>query len=148
MSKTNPNELMSETNENTVENNESYDSDDNSEKTDFSCDYEEILDDDNEQDIFELDNDYNHNEIKKGKDRISLNRMTRYELVRLVGERTKQLTLGAKSLIKNKDDFDYETIAMEEIKNKLIPLKIIRRLPNDVMEEWKIEDLYIDHLFK
>lgn len=147
MSKTIENDISSELNDANVDNSENYDSDDASEKTDFSCDYEEILDGDDDEDYFELDEDNNNNEIRKGEDRVSLNRMTRYEFVRLVGERTKQLTLGAKSFIKNKNDFDYETIAIEEIKNKLIPLKIIRRLPNDIMEEWKIDELYVDHLF-
>ena len=36
---------------------------------------------------------------------------------------------------------------MEELKAKLIPFKIIRRLPNNVKEEWNIDELYIDHLF-
>lgn len=155
-SKKNLKEIDSEkefTEENTdkIDDNENYysNSDNESEKTDFSCDYEEIVEgDENERvEIFELDDNYDNENIRRGDDRISLNRMSRYEMVRIIGERLKQLTLGAKCFIKNKDDFDYETLAREELKVKLIPFKIIRYLPNNVKEEWSINELEIEHLF-
>ena len=131
-----------------VENEDYYsDSDDESEMTDFSCDYEEIVEGDNDENIFELDDNYDSDNIRRGDDRKSLNRMSRYEMVRIIGERIKQLTLGAKCFIKNKEDFDYETLAMEELKAKLIPFKIIRYLPNNIMEEWSIDELELEHLF-
>ena len=55
------------------------------------------------------------------------NQMTKYELVRIIGERTAQLTRGAKPLIKqNKktDSLSYKEIAIEEIKLDMTPLKI------------------------
>tara|TARA_B110000908_G_C10266301_1_gene464318 strand:- start:7197 stop:7664 length:468 start_codon:yes stop_codon:yes gene_type:complete len=111
----------------------------------ISCDYEEILE--NNENIFEVDENYDNDSILKGDNRISLNRMTRYEKVRIIGERTKQLTLGAKCFIKNKEDFDYEFLATEELKLKLVPFKIIRKLPNNIKEEWSIDELQLDHLF-
>jgi len=155
-SKKNLKEIDSEkefTEENTdkIDDNENYysNSDNESEMTDFSCDYEEIVEgDENERvEIFELDDNYDNENIRRGDDRISLNRMSRYEMVRIIGERLKQLTLGAKCFIKNKDDFDYETLAREELRVKLIPFKIIRYLPNNVKEEWSIDELEIEHLF-
>lgn len=123
------------------------DSDADSQITDFSCDYEEIVEGEDTVNIFELDDNYDADNIVRGKDRKSSNKMSKYEMVRILGERVKHLTLGAKCFIKNKEDFDYETLAMEELKAKLIPFKIIRRLPNNVKEEWNIDELYIDHLF-
>ena len=131
-----------------ISNNDDVDSDAESQMTDFSCDYEEIVEGEEEGNIFELDDNYDMDKIKRGDDRISLNRMSRYEMVRILGERVKQLTLGAKCFIKNKEDFDYETLAMEELKAGLIPFKIIRTLPNNVKEEWNIEELTIKHLFR
>ena len=131
-----------------ISNNSEVDSDAESQMTDFSCDYDEIVDGEEEGNIFELDDNYDMDKIKRGNDRISLNRMSRYEMVRILGERVKQLTLGAKCFIKNKEDFDYETLAMEELKAGLIPFKIIRTLPNNVKEEWSIEELTIKHLFR
>ena len=53
--------------------------------------------------------------------------MTKYELVRIIGERTAQIKQGAKPLIKqNKktDSLSYKEIAIEEIKLDMTPLKI------------------------
>ena len=78
--------------------------------------------------------------------------MTKYELVRIIGERTAQLTRGAKPLIKqnNKtDSLSYKEIAIEEIKLDMTPLKIKRMvLTNDgyQYELWNINELRKDHL--
>lgn len=84
--------------------------------------------------------------IVNGKDRKSFPRMTRYEFVRIIGTRKQQLSLGAKAFIKNKDEFTTNEIVIEELKNKLIPFKIRRKMPNNILEEWKISELSIDHL--
>ena len=123
------------------------DSDADSQITDYSCDYEEIVEGEEPVNIFELDDNYDGDNIVRGDARKSSNKMSRYEMVRILGERVKHLTLGAKCFIKNKEDFDYETLAMEELKAKLIPFKIIRRLPNNIKEEWSVDELYIEHLF-
>ena len=74
--------------------------------------------------------------------------MTRYEFVRIIGERTKQLTMGAKPLIKQSklsEEFTYTEIAIEELKLNAIPFKI-RRLVKDHYELWAIEELDKKHL--
>ena len=43
----------------------------------------------------------NNNEMAIISERISASKLTKYEMVRILGERTKQLTMGAKPLIKN-----------------------------------------------
>jgi len=81
-------------------------------------DIEEIDDDDEKEDIiidnenetkgcmddeYLLENQFeteipieNNSEYISVENRISCNRLTRYEMVRILGERTKQLTMGAK----------------------------------------------------
>ena len=80
--------------------------------------------------------------------RTSKNKMTRYEFVRIIGERIMQLTKGAKPLIRqNKQSMElsYKEIAIEELKANMIPFKI-RRFVKDHYEIWKIEELNKKHL--
>ena len=80
--------------------------------------------------------------------RISKNKMTRYEFVRIIGERVIQLTKGAKPLIKqNKQstELTYKEIAIEELKANMTPFKI-RRFVKDHYEIWKIDELNKKHL--
>ena len=67
-------------------------------------------------------------------------------MVRILGERTKQLTLGAKPLVKNYKTLSYEKIAEEELKLNMIPFKIKRPLPNGSVEIWTLDELEKDHL--
>jgi DNA-directed RNA polymerase subunit K/omega len=84
-------------------------------------------------------------EIKK-EDRITRNKLTKYEMVRILGERTKQLTMGAKPLIKNIEGLSYDIIAEEELKLNMIPYKIKRPLPNGKVEIWTLDELDKAHL--
>ena len=67
--------------------------------------------------------------------------LSKYEKTRLLGDRTQQLTLGAKPMIKNVNNMDPKNIAEEEIKQNVIPLKIQRPLPNGKKEIWYIHEL-------
>ena len=81
--------------------------------------------------------------------RISKNKLTKYEYVRIISERTQQLTKGAKPLIKiNKEseELNYKEIAEQELKYNMIPYKIRRPLPNNRYEIWELEELQKDHL--
>jgi DNA-directed RNA polymerase subunit K/omega len=80
------------------------------------------------------------------ENRISANRLTKYEMVRILGERTKQLKMGAKPLIKNYQDLSYEKIAEEELKVNMIPFKIKRQLPSGKYEIWLLNELNKNHL--
>jgi DNA-directed RNA polymerase subunit K/omega len=111
-------------------------------KYNINEDYENSDYDDDEYD----NNDkININLLTKDK-RISSNKLTKYEMVRILGERTKQLTMGAKPLIKNYENLEYEKIAEEEFKLNVIPFKIKRYLPNFKYELWTLEELQKDHL--
>ena len=69
--------------------------------------------------------------------------MTIYERVRILGERAKQLSLGAKPLIKGADNMDPKIVAKIELERKIIPLVIIRPLPNGQKEKWRVSELEI-----
>ena len=86
--------------------------------------------------------------VVDSNNRTSKNKMTRYEFVRIKGERIMQLSKGAKPLIrKNKqsEELTYKEIAIEEIKTNMVPFKI-KRFVKDHYEIWKIEELDKKHL--
>jgi len=86
------------------------------------------------------------NEYLFGNERISPNRLTKYEMVRILSERVKQLIMGAKPMIKNYKELSYEEIAEHELINSLVPFKIRRPLPNGKFEIWTLDELNKDHL--
>jgi len=103
-------------------------------------------------DCYDMPNDVkelnNIETIVDPEKRTSKNKMTRYEFVRIIGERILQLTKGAKPLIKQKKqsiEFSYKEIAIEELKTNMIPFKI-RRFVKDHYEIWKIDELNKKHL--
>ena len=125
--------------------NEIIDDDDDEQE----CLVEKIIEDDN--DFFDNNNEDNIKQdiiekIVDSIDRISPNRLTKYEMVRILGERTKQLTLGAKPMIKNYQSLGYDKIAEEELKLNMIPYKIKRPLPNGKFEIWTLNELNKEHL--
>ena len=73
--------------------------------------------------------------------------MSLYEFVRLIGTRTKQLSMGAKPMIKNHRGLSSKDIAIEELKNNTLPLIIKRPMPDNKFELWKINELEKSHLF-
>jgi DNA-directed RNA polymerase subunit K/omega len=64
-----------------------------------------------------------------------------FERVRILGERARQLTLGAKPMIKNIEKMDPKYIARLELEKKVIPIIILRELPNGLIEKWKVNEL-------
>ena len=66
-----------------------------------SCILDKAIDDDVDDIPSEIEEINEEENLLKGDNRISANRLTKYEMVRILGERTKQLTMGAKPLIKN-----------------------------------------------
>lgn len=92
-------------------------------------------------DIFEDEETNKQNIYVKSEDRVTKPILFEFERVRILGERATQLSMGAKPMIKNVDNLDPKTIAKMELENKVIPLIIIRELPNGAMEKWKISEL-------
>jgi len=113
-----------------------------------NCIIEQTLEDDNE--YFDNDDDVEVQpdttvEYVKPEERISATRLTIYEMVRILGERTRQLTTGSKPLIKH-NGLSYDKIAEKELMLNMIPFKIRRPLPNGKYELWTLDELYKDHL--
>ena len=67
----------------------------------------------------------------------------KYERVRILGDRSRQLAQGAKPMIKNTTGLSHKEVALLELKNKLIPLIIERPIPNSGTEKWRLSELEI-----
>jgi DNA-directed RNA polymerase subunit K/omega len=151
-------EVVDEVDDEEVDEDEDDEEDEDEEKNELiiepdtesgNCIIEEAIEGD---DIF-FDNDEdtelpveNSAEYISKENRISANRLTKYEMVRILGERTKQLTMGAKPLVKNFKDLSYDKLAEEEFKLNMIPFKLKRLLPNGKFEIWTLDELLKDHL--
>ena len=103
----------------------------------------------NTEDFFEEDEDeysdkinFNNFEnieseiLTNTEDRITIPILSKYEKVRLLSTRAKIISEGGKPLIKNYYNLSEIKIAEEELKNKIIPYKIKRVLPNGKYEIW------------
>lgn len=70
--------------------------------------------------------------------------LTKYEKARVLGQRAKQIEVGAKPLVKVPDNIiDGYIIAELELREKKIPFIIKRPIPGGAFEYWHIRDLEI-----
>jgi DNA-directed RNA polymerase I, II, and III subunit RPABC2 len=109
---------------------------------------DDIDDDDNydENDIFtdvEPEKFINQNKRIADDERSTRPILTKYEKVRLIGTRTKQISDGSKVFVKSKNSKSAKEIAELELKYKVIPLKIKRYLNDGSFEIWSVKDLEI-----
>lgn len=107
-------------------------------------DYAGLDSDEEENDvelIFDDDNVEEVSDIVPADKRITKPILFKYERVRLLGDRTQQITIGAKPLIKNSDHLTPKQIAELELQNNVIPLKLLRPLPSGKKEKWTISEL-------
>jgi DNA-directed RNA polymerase subunit K/omega len=95
------------------------------------------------EDNFEDDDIQNDNKSNyvKNSERKTKPFLFDFERVRLLGERARQLSLGAKPMIKNIENMDPKVVAKLELEKKIIPLIILRELPNGLIEKWKVSEL-------
>lgn len=109
---------------------------DDEELDDDMCDYDygEIYDEKKEEPMI----------IVEDNKRITFPKLTKYERVRLIGSRAKQIALGAKVLIKNTNGLSPIEIAKLELNERMIPMKIKRILPDNKVEIWKLSELDIE----
>ena len=96
-----------------------------------------LYDDDND---IEMENNGIKEELL-GENRMSYPILTKYERVRILTARTKQLTLGAPNLVKNVLNKSPLEIAEIELNLNMIPFKIKRNLPNNKYEIWRLSEL-------
>jgi len=66
--------------------------------------------------------------------------MTKFESTRIIGVRTQQLALGAKALIPTDGYNSVREIAIKELMERKTPFIVRRTLPNNLYEDWKIEE--------
>ncbi|MDO8427888.1 MAG: DNA-directed RNA polymerase subunit K [Candidatus Diapherotrites archaeon] len=57
-------------------------------------------------------------------------KLTRFEKARLISARSLQLSLGAPPLVKPNDESTAYSLAKAEFEEKLIPLIVLRKMPN------------------
>jgi DNA-directed RNA polymerase subunit K/omega len=92
--------------------------------------------------------------IVNKEDRITGNRMTDYEIVRILGTRMRQFQLGAPALIEtvsserkittdSSDKIDLEELAKMELIALKTPLIIARPMPNNYVEPWYISEMVV-----
>ena len=149
------NDSDDEMNEEVNINNDEDDDDDENENDEY--DYEasenvENLKSESQYDIYNEEDtdifDYNDpdTEITGDKcipnnERTTIPRLTKYERVRILGTRAKQISDGSKIFIKSNKVKNAMDIAELELEHKVIPLKIKRPLPNGRYEIWSIKEL-------
>ena len=137
---------------------EKGDDDDEEDVDDADADaevYDETLDDEDET-IDDLDDgddvvigeeeeDVESNAIRALDDeRITPAILTKYEMIRIIGIRTKQLVEGAKPLVSDSQGKSPIRVALDELIAKKMPFKIKRQMPYAVYEIWKLRELTVN----
>ena len=74
-------------------------------------------------------------------ERITKPILNKYERVRVMGDRTQQLSAGAKPMIKDVEHLSPQEIAQLELDNNVLPFIIYRPLANGKIERWKLSEL-------
>ena len=67
--------------------------------------------------------------------------LEKYEVVKLLAVRSKQLALGAKPMIEGVVGLSHKEIAKEELRLKVMPLILKRPIPNSEPETWFLREL-------
>jgi len=114
-------------------------------KSKISLDVEiDIIEDNFEDEESETTESKYSNNYVKDNERKTKPFLFEFERVRLLSERARQLSLGAKSMIKDIDNIEKmnpKIVAKLELEKKIIPLIILRELPNGLIEKWKVSEL-------
>lgn len=97
-------------------------------------------DEDIDEEVFD-DDLQEFTDIVAPEDRITKAILYPKERTRLISDRTAQLILGAKPMVKNSKHLSAKEIAELELQHNLIPLIIERPLPNGKKERWNIKEL-------
>lgn len=91
-----------------------------------------------------MESDSKPSETRLNKaDRITSDRMTKFEKAYILGIRAQQLSLNAPPLVDIDNETDPLKIAMKELKEKKIPFILRRKLPDNTYEEWDIAEMIV-----
>lgn len=74
---------------------------------------------------------------------VSNNVMTKYEKTKIIGLRLEQLSRGAPTLVDTKGCSSIREIVEKELQERLIPYVLVRTLPNNKKEYFRICDMII-----
>jgi DNA-directed RNA polymerase I, II, and III subunit RPABC2 len=69
------------------------------------------------------------------------NRLSKFELVRILGQRAEQISMGAPPLVDIKGLTDALSIAEKEFKQRKIPFIIERTYPDGSIRKMKLSDM-------
>lgn len=83
----------------------------------------------------------NKKTLRKPEERITKPFLFKYEKYRVLSVRTSLLADGAKSLIKGASELPPYEVAKLEFQYGVLPLKIIRDLPDNTYEIWSLNEL-------
>ncbi len=78
---------------------------------------------------------------RKGNERMTTPYLTKYEVSRLLGTRSLCLALNNKKKVDTCSSVDSLEISKVELKEKKIPLRIRRHLPDGSYEDWNLSEL-------
>lgn len=87
-----------------------------------------------ESNIETFNGENNTDKLISNEKRITTQKLTKYEMVNIIGTRARQLSLGAVSLIKNAQKLPPKKVAKLELYNKVCPIILKRRLPSGEYE--------------
>lgn len=116
---------------------------------DESCLYKfakKITSDSEEEEDLVFEDDFNDEKTETvviTEDRETKPILTKYERVRILGDRAKQLSLGAKPMLLNVENMNPKDIARLELERGVIPFIIEKILPDGKRERWKVSELKI-----
>lgn len=80
--------------------------------------------------------------VVSGESRITKPYLTKYERIPLLACRSQQLFFGVQPMIKDVGNLYGLETANLELEYKIIPLVIERPLPGNVVENWKISEMF------
>jgi DNA-directed RNA polymerases I, II, and III subunit RPABC2 len=72
------------------------------------------------------------------------NYMTKFEKIRVLGQRAEQIARGAPPLVDISGMDDAFQIALKELSERKIPLKIHRRFPDGSVKVFRVADMLFD----
>lgn len=89
------------------------------------------------EDINDIMKTYDPNENK------SKNILSKYERVAIISQRAEQIARGAIPYVKWTLSFNPIEIAKEELRQRKIPIMLLRIMPNGKKEYWRLQDMII-----
>lgn len=78
------------------------------------------------------------------EERVTTPYLTKYERARILGTRAMQIANNAPVLVPLEGEVDPLIIAAKELRQRVIPIIVRRRLPDNTYEDWSIRELEVD----